>query len=247
MSTDLLLCDASLRDILSAIERDLQDAAAATNHSARRPKLQSASNKLEEAQRTYEIFRSETRHLFNSDERATYEKVGENLLSQIHAFRSRHREIERGAGATMEEKAAADERAGTISNYAQAVQIQDDSLGVLRRAQAYGAQAEAVATATAERLAEQTERLSRIEEQTDELSASVRRARRELLVFFRTAATDKCFIVLFALVGVCILFVLAWQAGLKDYLVSKKFNPLGLIPPPVPAPAVPGPAVPRAP
>ena len=58
------------------------------------------------------------------------------------------------------------------------------------------------------------------------MKADLKRAGRELTVFFRTAATDKCFLPLFGLVAIGVVLIIVWHVWLEEYLRKRNFNPL---------------------
>ena len=203
----------------------------------------------------YQNVRIEMKGIRQADARAKWESAAAQHQVAIAAIDGRYQEAARvldSAAAGGGEDggggggSAAAEVAATRENYRAAVETQQDSMEVLRRARRYGVEADQVGAAAQSALAAQTERIHEIRDTAKVLESNVKRAQRDVLYFFRTAGTDKCFLLLFGLLVIGVVVVVVWQLWLKDYLAVRGNNPLRLRPYTVTAvPAVPTvPAVP---
>lgn len=92
-------------------------------------------------------------------------------------------------------------------DYKRAIEVQDASLESLRNCQSQIAKCEEIGGAVIVNLVQQTERLTAANEEAKKLSHQIKRARREVVSFFRTIATDKCMIVLAVVVVLAIIVI----------------------------------------
>lgn len=218
-----------IRDHMDLVDRELSSAKSAPSSSAtRREKLRKSRQYLDGVERNLQLFLVEVRRIPDSIERAKFEKLYREFQDRLQILHQTYDSVSNLKDSQSQNVPAPIQ--AIRSNYQAAADIQDKSIAVLQNARRWGAEAESIGAAAHETLVAQTERIAETREVSRELNYGLRRARRELLVFVRQAATDKCLILLLFLVTISIVFVIVWHAWLEDYLRPRGFNPFRLEP-----------------
>eukprot|EP01013_Petalomonas_cantuscygni_P030686 TRINITY_DN56719_c0_g1_i1.p1 TRINITY_DN56719_c0_g1~~TRINITY_DN56719_c0_g1_i1.p1 ORF type:complete len:248 (+),score=36.09 TRINITY_DN56719_c0_g1_i1:225-968(+) len=226
MSSEIVLCDGDVRDELARIERAIDTAAALPVGAERREAFAKASSLFNALKRALQNYQVELRGLRAPEQRTLYESILKEHLAAQKALETRLQTAQKADP----DPAASSEIAATHQNYTRAIEIQRDGLDLLRQAAQHGAQAEGVASHAQTMLAEQTERIGTVQERSRELVSNIKRAQRDVIWFMRTAATDKCLLLLFGALVLTIIGVVVWHVWLKGYLEERGYNPLRLHP-----------------
>lgn len=121
------------------------------------------------------------------------------------------------------------------------VNIQNDALEALRRAERLAATAEETGQETMIKLQKDNEKINEIDREMATLTSQLNRAKADVSWFARRMATDKCFTMLFLLVVLALAGVVFWKIykGKKDAADKKNATPeppRGLFPTPAPPP-----------
>eukprot|EP00762_Andalucia_godoyi_P000265 ANDGO_03108.mRNA.1 putative plant SNARE 12 len=196
-------------DQLNEIEEEIRsgiDSLAKLKGNARQEKVTFTEKRIERARQVFNSFKMEIPELAPADRRTYQARAKDHqntlnkLLSDLSWAKTEKDREDLVAGAKPAR--STDPNQMTTGQLAQAgVDTQNESLSSLERSKRTIETTEAVGRATAGKLKEQTEQLSRISDDLDKIETQLKRADRELKAFIRRMMTDKiilCFLCILA-------------------------------------------------
>eukprot|EP00906_Rhabdomonas_costata_P028085 RCo039852 len=232
MADDIPLFEETINELKAEFEKGLEDLRSlrGPQHAEVVTRLEASAKKMRKVLANYKY---QVRSIKDPLQKATYDKKYREHDQDLANYEKELRSCkDTGSSSTGPTSAEPESPMYQTSDQVlcQAITIQDQSLAAVKRTQQMATACEVTGNEINVELRKQTERAAEVQERIHTLEGELKRAQREMVYFVRSAAGDKCFLLLVVLVVVAVVFIICWKIWGKNFSSSSS--------PSTPTPAV---------